>query len=348
MRAHLRRLTAFLLGATLATAALAVPVAAQDTTDSPPPASCEVLTADEVSGAFEETMTLENGAGTDCQFDADYAAGRFLSLFSAITTGSTIDELLSFMCGFGPSAAPGESVAPCSIDVTVGDARGVYLPEGFGTMLYVESGGSLLSLQLVGDPAEGVDKQAALVALAGIALPRLAAMPLPTQEPLPSFAPEPSLLGDAALEALFPADIGGIPIDVTSMSGQDLLAQATADVPQELTDALAAQGKTLADVSVAFGTAFDTADSSFASITAIQVHGADIAPIAQAFMPIMNDGQPPAAQTPGEVAGKAVTVVKPETDTSDENLIYAYIHDDVLWLVSAVEPDLTEVFLKLP
>ena len=170
----------------------------------------------------------------------------------------------------------------------------------------------------MGDPAEGVDKQAALVALAEIGLPRLAAMPLPTQEPLPSFAPEPSLLGDAALEALFPADIGGIPIDVTSMGGQDLLAQGTADVPQELTDALAAQGKTLEDVSVAFGTAFDTADSSFASITAHpgqwRRHGSQ-RPGLRAHH--VNDGQPPAAQTPGEMAGKSVTVVKPEAETSD-------------------------------
>ena len=85
------------------------------------------------------------------------------------------------MCsGFGKSPAP--TIAPdCAIDVQVGDLSGIYLPNAMGTMLYLaQTPDFLFDLQMIGDPKEGVDKQAALTGLATLAAPRLAALPLPT------------------------------------------------------------------------------------------------------------------------------------------------------------------------
>ncbi len=88
------------------------------------------------------------------------------------------------MCsGFGESPAP--TVAPdCAVDVQVGGLSGIYLPNAMGTMLYLaQTPDVLFDFQMIGDPKEGIDKQAALTGLAALAVPRLAALPLPTAEP---------------------------------------------------------------------------------------------------------------------------------------------------------------------
>jgi hypothetical protein len=344
MRPDPRRLTCFLLGAVLATTVLAIPVAAQEKTEPPVPAACDILSADEVSGAFGETLTLQEGSGATCQFDADYEGGRFLSLFTDVQESTSLSDIREFLCTSMVSPAPGGSPAPGCVDLTVGGAPALYLPDSFGTLAYVDlGGGNLFSIQLVGEPAEGVDARAALVAVAELALPRVAAIPLPTA------LPEPSFVRDTALEALFPTEIGGIAVEVQSMSGQDVAAQA-GDVPQRFIDALAAQGKTLADVSVAFGTAFDPDDGSYAAINALQVHGADVSTILEAFVAVINGDDSPMEQTQVEIAGKQVTAVRPaESEPGDDvDTQHVYASGDVLWVVTATEPDLTEVFQKLP
>jgi hypothetical protein len=48
------------------------------------------------------------------------------------------------------------------------------------------------------------------------------------------------------------------------------------------------------------------------------------------------------------VGGKDVIVVRPTADSTDDQLQYIYPKDDVLWVVSAVEPALSEALSKLP
>jgi len=345
MRSDLRRLGAAVMGALLATTMLVVPVAAQDATGSPPPGTCDVLTSDEVSAALGDTLTVATGsAGSGCEFDADFASGHFLSLFTAFAPDTSVSDLVGFMCATPASPAPAGSAAPCSVDLTVAGNGAVYFPEGFGGhMLYVQTGSDAFDLQLVGDAAAGIDTQAALTSLAELAVPRLASVPRPTDQPS---EPQPSFHGDTDLEALFPTQIGNVTLEVQSLTGEDITAQG-GDIPQEFLDALAAQGKSMSDVSFAIGGGLDAASGSTISITAIQIDGVDIAPLADDLIAVLGD-QAPASQTPGEVGGKTVTVVKPQADSADSDLQYVYPKGDILWIVSAVDPALTEVFQKLP
>jgi hypothetical protein len=348
MRPDPRRLASLSLGVALATTLLAAPALAQDETmlpeESLPPASCDVLTADEVSAAFGETLTLVDGSGASCQFDADYAAMRFMSLFVSIAEDTSRDEMVGFLCSSMESPAPAASALPCVTEVPVGSSTGSYIPEGFGTMLYADIGnGDLLSLQLVGDPAEGVDKRTALTALGALALPRISALPRPVETAGP---PEPTFLPDEELEAKFPTEIGGTELTIDSMRGTDALVGT--DVPQAVLDALAAQGKTLDDVSIASAYSFDAETMDLLVITALRVRGADISAMADAFVSVFNGDEAPAEVAQARISGKDVTVVRPTADSTDDQLQYVYPSGDVLWVVAAAEPALSEVFSKLP
>jgi hypothetical protein len=210
-------------------------------------------------------------------------------------------------------------------------------------MLYVDiGGGDLLAVQLVGDPVEGVDKLAALSELGALAVPRLATIPQPVETEGPT---EPTFAPDPALEALFPTEIAGQPLTIQSYTGAD----AFSEVPDEILDALAAQGKSLDDLSVAQAYSFDAATSSLLTILAFQVDGADMSGMLDPFVAALGeDGEAPAEQTAVQIAGKDVTAVRQTADATDDQLQYVYPSGDVLWVVSATEPGLSEVFSKLP
>ncbi len=335
-----------MLGVAFATTVLAAPVSAQDETDPPDasttPPACDILTADEVSEAFGEALTLIDGSGISCEFDTDDTAGRFMALFTSLAEDTSREELIGFLCSDPASPAP--SAIPCGMEVPVGTSTGSYIPEGFGTMLYVDlADGDLLSLQLVGDPIETVDKLDALTTLGALAVPRVTSAPGPAETEGPA---EPTFQPDLELEALIPTEIGGTELTIESMHGAE--AFAADGVPQEILDALAAQGKTLDDVSVATGYAFDADTMQLLLISALRVRGADMAAFTDTFISVFNDGQPPAEQTPAQVGGKDVIVIRPNVGSTDNDLQYAYPQGDILWLVSAIEPDLSEVFSRLP
>src|SRR3954452_9852393 len=159
MRSTLR-LTSLLVGASLLTGGLGSAAAAQDPTESPGvPQTCGVLTADEVSAALGMTLTVTSGGEVDCGFEADYEKLEFLSLFTSVDQGSAA-EIKDIMCS--TLSTPEPSAGPCAIDLTIAGQPATYLPNAMGTLLYIETGtGGLLLLQLVGDPPEGVDRQAA-------------------------------------------------------------------------------------------------------------------------------------------------------------------------------------------
>ncbi len=309
------------------------------------PQTCGVLTADEVSTALGMTLTVTEGGDTACEFDTDYSTGTFLSLYTS-QQGGDLATMRSLMCsGFGESPAP--TIAPdCAIDVQVGDLAGLYLPSGFGgAMLYIaQTPDVLFNLQLLGDPKEGIEKQAALTGLAALAAPRLAAMPLPTPEP--TFA-QPSFTADKDLEALFPTDIGGQTVTIQSMSGSDVASNG--NVPDELTQALAAQGKTVNDISIAYGYYTDGSSPNGSGImTAFQVKGVDMSSLSSVLIPLVLNGETPASQTQTQISGKDVTVIKADAETADADAQYLYTKNDILWVVQAVDPGLTEIFSKLP
>jgi hypothetical protein len=328
-----------LLGVALATATIAAPALAQDESLPPDaslePASCAILTADEVSAALDETVTLMAGSGTNCQFDADYAAGRFMSLFTSLAEDTTTADIVSFLCS-GASPDPTSSAAPCGSEVPVGSSVGAYIPDSFGTMLYVDIGdGDLLAIQLVGDPVEGVDRLAALTDIGALALPRVADVPQPVETDEPSA----SVLPDPDLAALFPTDIAGSPITVQTVRGSSILSSDDADTLQAITDALTAHGKTIDDLSAGFG----GTDDGSVQIVALRVQGTDVRPFAQDLIAAFIEGPAPSMTPQGVAAGKDVSSI-----TQDGQQVYVYPKDDVLWLVVADGAALAETFARLP
>jgi hypothetical protein len=195
----------------------------------------------------------------------------------------------------------------------------------------------MLNLQL--KSAVEIDAKPLLASLAEFALPRVAAIPLPTIAPEPTPVPAPSMGGDQELLAMFPKDVAGDPVVVVaSLTGPEFAAQGSSAMVGPLTEVLATQGKTIDDVSVAYAGATE----SGSAILAFRVKGADVAAFADAFLTMVLQGQD-AQVAPGEVAGKAVTLLTTSSGTG-----VAYAHGDVLWLVQATEPALTEIVGKLP
>jgi hypothetical protein len=359
VRAPYRRVLAVVSTAVLALM-LAVSSAglAQDATDGPnatdgpaatPSPFCSVLTADEASSALGVPLTVGTSSETDCSYDADFTTSG-VSLNARREDGPITDD-------------DPKSYFPDGVDLQVAGHQAYYVADGTNTILFVDEGSNdqLFVLQLFGTTPDSIDVQAALTSLAEAGLPRLAGIPLPAE---PSIAPEASYLGDAELEALIPTEIQGVPVDIESMSGADILAQAdpsdtsTQDLLQQLQDALAAKGKTMDDLSIAFAS-FATEDA-FGGITAVRLKGADIAQLTDDLLPLLlNDVLDP-QQTPTTIAGKPVIIVtdgpleSPSPSASVDpyavggDRAYMYPKGEVLWFVSADEPALTEVFQKLP
>ena len=135
---------------------------------------------------------------------------------------------------------------------------------------------------------------------------------------------------DPDLEALFPTSVGGQPITVQSMHGQAIDDGADEAFVTELEAMLAEQGRTLDDVSVAFGSAGQDA------IIAVRVAGGD--PSASATLLIEGlSGLEGIEPVPGQVAGKDVLIA-----TAGEQTWYVYPQGEIVWVVAAGEPALTE------
>jgi hypothetical protein len=213
-------------------------------------------------------------------------------------------------------------------DVTVAGQPGWLRTGDFDSNLYIDRGdGDTLSFQLLSPPA-GVDPGAALESLGALAFPRLATLVIPTP------TPEVIVQQDPELAALFPTEIAGAAL-TTQTQTEGLSIDDDAERAQ-LEALLAAQGKTLDDVSIGFAFSMEPPFS----ITAIRVKGADASALRD---PILTMSDVEGTPTPAQVAGKDMLVA-----TVSGQPQHVYAKGDVLWLVFAQEPILTEVFQKLP
>jgi hypothetical protein len=325
-----RRLTPILLGTLLSAVAMTSSSLAQDPSPvGTPSPMCSLLGEQEVTEALGVTLTVATSDESGCDYSADYNTGDFLSLSSRRDTG-TLDDLKT---AFGDGEA-----------IEVAGQAGIYLPDSLSSLMFIVAPDTgIYTLQLVGSPKEGVDVKAALLSLAALALPRLSAVPAVTEPPVP----EQSFTADKDLEALFPTEIAGQSLTIDSRTGKDLAAQGS--IPDELVQALAAQGKTIDDVSLAFGYYTDsTSPQGNGAITALQVKGVDMGSLSSVLIPLVLNGATPASQTQAQISGKDVTVVKATAETTDAEAQYLYPRNDILWVVQAVDPGLTEIFSKLP
>lgn|GEM_PF-1929047 len=379
MRPPVRRvLTLMSVAAATLTLGMSSVGVAQDATPEPaetPSPFCSVLTADEASAALGVTLTIGSGSTTDCSYDPDFTTSG-VSLNVRREDGPLTDDYprsyypdgIDIPCD-APAASPAdastaEPATPCPAAMTgspLGGRLAYYVADG--TILFVDEGTNdqLFVLQLFGTPPDSVDVPTALMSIAETGLPRLASIALP---PEPTIEPEPSFFGDAELTAMIPTEIGGYPVDVQTLSGADILAQTdpsdvdAVDQLQALADQLAGIGKTINDLSLAFAS-FPTEDS-FGDITAVRLKGADIASVTNDLLPLLLTDILDPQQTPAVIAGKDVIIVTdgplptgspdPSADpfAIGADRAYVYPNGEVLWFVTVTEPELTEVFQKLP
>jgi hypothetical protein len=152
---------------------------------------------------------------------------------------------------------------------------------------------------------------------------------------LPSFTP------DTELEAMFPRDIAGETMTVTSMTGTEFLGGGVAGA--QIAPVLSKLGKSPNDLSVAYG------GTSSLVVGAFRLKGLPAAQFFSAYIQQVQTQQ--ATITDASFAGKSVKkLAVPGSGTAS----YIYLHGDVVWTVGGIggaEPStdvLNEAFSKLP
>jgi hypothetical protein len=277
---------------------------------------CGVFTVEEVGEAFGEPLLAEPMPDGCSWYSEDAEAGFvFVSAYW--------DNL---------PMAERQTSMPGGTTLTVAGRDAYHVPDYF--TLYVQLDQGLLALS--GSVAEG-DSLAALQRLGELAVERGAQLPPPALPATP--APAPSLESSADLEAMFPDSIGGEPLTVQSMTGEQMsISGDDPETTRRIEELLAANGLAVSDIAVGFG----SSENLGGSITAIRFPGADASTFMELLLPTMlsdSGGEQGSAQ----VAGKDVTTVTSPTSTS-----YVYPQGDVIWVVVASDPQLTRIFEALP
>lgn len=198
-------------------------------------------------------------------------------------------------------------------------------------------------------------EEAASAAPSGTAIPTAD----PTPEPAPSedaTASEPAgsglaipsfdLNGDPELADRFPDTVGGQPLNVQTMGGEQMGALGGADPTfEEFLDSIDAD---LSDVSVAFGGTVDPADpDNVFSVGAFRVLGASEDDLQREFLAASEDTGEFSGLEEGSVGGKDVlTAIDPSGET--ELRVYLYTKDDTLYFLTGSEEQAAEVLEALP
>lgn len=174
--------------------------------------------------------------------------------------------------------------------------------------------------------------------------------PRPTLPPRPSPTPTPTFSGDAGLVALFPADIAGVPIEVTSAKGAEVLHFiGVGESRPELEAFLATLGRSLEDVSVAVGRATVGQTPDRVSIAAFRVTGADPALLLAEIVRLSGQGMTTPTTEAAVISGKGVTRLFDQAlgDAARSRFIYQ-VTDTVFTVAATTDPLLGEVISKLP
>jgi len=329
------RLTA-VLGVTLS---LAMGSAAQGQSPSPsatvttaspvPQLFCALLTIDEVGAALGSAVTISDGTDVDCAWQDDAADGVVALLYARVEAGTVLSDVRA---GY-----------PGGTDLMIGDSAAYSLTGS----LWVEISGRIVNLRL--ESAEIADPQAALSALAAVAVARFGSLSIPEQT-LSSPGPQPSPVAEVPVKDLFPADLRGPfdePLDVATTIGAEALDAFFGGDPEtrasleQLVAALVPLGKTLDDVSVGNATLND----ALTGLLALRVRGADASMLLPQVTPLIvakflsnpggfvQFGKP--RQAAARVGGKDVTLLTPARKSPSAGQAYAYFYaqDDVVWVI---------------
>jgi hypothetical protein len=307
-----------------------------------PSALCSVLSDGEASDALGVSLTIADSTDYFCSWYADFVTSDLAVFISRDVGDLELDA---------------QAVFPDGVALEADGAPAWYTDDV--PALYVDIGAGLLfTIELSGTPAEGVDVRSALIDLASLALPRLAAVPLPTEGVEPTEEPEPSWVGDPVLQGLIPAAVGDAEMVIDVFTARDLMAADPNDPGiAAIEDLVMAYGRTIDDVSI--GDAYFEGERAYGDLLAIRVAGANVADFQHELTDLILQLLEP-VRTPATIGGKEVTVVtdgprvlgSPEPSEDPFALplppSYVYPSGEVLFIVSADEPELSRLFELLP
>ncbi len=314
---------------------------------------CELWTVDEVSAALgggEFTIEPASSGAPVCGYLGTKKAGDLTQALSVgLTFGDAstgpLDDLIRQNYADSKELDFGGVVAiPGTTYPGAGKAKGW----SKSTLFVLPDPMILLALQATAP--KGVDAAAALVSLTELAAPRIAtigpptAVPSPAVVPTASGTPTPSGEVRTGLAALFPTEVGNNPVTIDiEMTGKEFLAQVINFRPmeQKVTKALKQHGKKTGDLSFVSG-----GTKSGSLIVALQVKDAAIKPFVKVLLESLAMERTGQAVPPEDVAGKNAFEINGGFLFGSQG--YAYPKDDVLWFVSSVGPEVTEIFEKLP
>jgi predicted small secreted protein len=174
--------------------------------------------------------------------------------------------------------------------------------------------------------------------------------PEPTEEPEPSGSglalPSLGFDGDPELASRFPDTVGGITLQVQSISGDAFASLGGTDPTfQTFLDSLGAE---LSDVSVAFGGASDPSDpASVLSVGAFRVQGASEDDLEREFVAASEQSGDVTGLEPGSLSGKDVLTAADPTGETDLR-VYIYTKDDTLYFLTGTEDQAVEILEVLP
>jgi peptidyl-prolyl cis-trans isomerase B (cyclophilin B) len=161
-------------------------------------------------------------------------------------------------------------------------------------------------------------------------------------EPDPGTTPEgagPSGVPD--LEAKLPDAVGGSPLSRFSFSGDDLFEGVEAGEPlDDLRAYIEEAGLSPSDLSIASAQA--EVPEGFVGVILARLAGGDAQALLERLPPLLL-GSPGEAPQLATIAGREVTIVAPRADAAPEESLHMWIEDDLLWVVLAPEPYLTEL-----
>lgn len=162
--------------------------------------------------------------------------------------------------------------------------------------------------------------------------------------------------GAVELEALIPDEVDGIAIEKQSLTGEQYVSAFSGgnpEVREDLEDFLASVGRSIADVSAAFGSGFG--ESTYVNISATRAAGADptalldgVVQLAVSSAPEFNSGMS-ATTTETTLGGKNVTLVTTTLGDSVFSEQYYYGYGDVIFVVNGgSEEIIASAFSQLP
>lgn len=162
----------------------------------------------------------------------------------------------------------------------------------------------------------------------------------------PGVSPTPAP-GPGTLAFEFPARVDGLPLDVRSLTGQDLLDAldpadpAAAAAATGLTEALTSMGRSIDDLDIAW--AILVTQAGTIAISAIRVSGSDGLALREALAPLFTAAWANPRRMDVTVAGKAAIELTGGESSITSQRVTLYAVDDTVWAISAPDAERAEI-----